>query len=128
MSGRHSVALSLGSNCGDREGAVAEAEEWLTAILVGARGSDAYETAPVGSGTRPYLNAVVLGETDLSDCQLNAMLKAYETSHGRDDESRRRGDVPIDIDLVVSDGKVLRPRDFACSFFTIGYYSLTSLR
>lgn len=118
---RHMVWLGLGSNCGDRSRSMSMAIEWLGGILEDAEFSHVYETSPVGSGTRPYLNAVVSGWTVLDDESLNLTLKAYERMHGRDDAARCRGDVPVDIDLVVSGGKVLRPRDWGCAFFRIGY-------
>lgn len=117
----HTVALSLGSNCGDRERAIREAVKWLTGVLEETRACGSYETEAIGGGTRPYLNSVVEARTGLSDGHLNALLKEYERAHGRDEAARTRGDVPIDIDLVVSDGRILRPRDYTADFFQIGF-------
>ena len=64
-----SVAIALGSNLGNRDAAIAFAVERLSAILTGLRVSEVIETWPVGEGTdnqNLYLNAVVVGETDLS--------------------------------------------------------------
>ncbi|MDE7159952.1 MAG: 2-amino-4-hydroxy-6-hydroxymethyldihydropteridine diphosphokinase [Muribaculaceae bacterium] len=121
----HRVTLGVGCNCGDRHSAMTLAMEWLCTLLTGARCSAIYETEPVGGGTRNYLNAVVTGETLLSDTELNTLLKEYEYAHGRDAEARRRGDVWIDIDLVMSADNLLRPFDFSQDFFLQGYSELT---
>ena len=47
-----------------------------------------------------------------------------EYDFGRDSEARERGDVPLDVDIVLFDAEIVRPRDFSQSFFRIGYESL----
>ncbi len=120
------VVIGVGSNCGDRDAAMADAIRELLGLLSGGRASSVYETPAAGGGTRPYLNAVVAGVTTLPDAELNRRLKRYEVLHGRDLASRLRGDVPIDLDLVLSGGEVVRPRDFSQRFFRIGYEELHS--
>lgn len=120
----HEVVIGVGSNCGDRESSMADAIAELLDMLDEASASHIYETPAAGGGTRPYLNAVVTGQTGLDDAELNRQLKRYEVLHGRDVASRLRGDVPIDLDLVFSGGELLRPRDYAQDFFRIGYDAL----
>ena len=124
MNDELNVVLSLGSNCGDRESAVAEAAGWLSRMLDGFSCSDIYETRAIGHDGPDYMNAVVIGSTKLTLAELEASCKAYELSHGRDEQSRREKRVPVDIDIVMANSDVLRPRDFSCGFFRKGYLSL----
>lgn len=124
----HEVVIGVGSNCGDRAAAMAMALDWLRGQLCRVEVSAVYETDAVGSDPRPYLNAVVIGQTALSDRDFDARLKGYELLSGRDASARARGDVPVDIDLVASAGTVLRPRDFASAFFRTGYAELMNAR
>lgn len=119
------IVLSLGSNCGDRETNVREAAAWLGMHLSGMRCSGIYETPEVHGNGSPYFNAVVIGETDNDYETFNQELKHYELLAGRDDTCRRMGLVPIDIDIVVWNGDILRPFDYSARFFTIGYRTLT---
>lgn len=84
-----------------------------------------YETPAVGhkaSGT--YLNAVAEATTETNMEQTEALLKRLEIEAGRDAEARARGEVPLDIDIVIWDGEIVRHRDYSQSFFQIGYRSL----
>ncbi|MDE6578717.1 MAG: 2-amino-4-hydroxy-6-hydroxymethyldihydropteridine diphosphokinase [Muribaculaceae bacterium] len=115
------VVLSLGSNCGDRVSAVRDACKWLLTQLENGRSSDIYETQSVGSAGNPYMNAVVSGEYPGNEKSLEALCKQYESEHGRTAEARLRKEVPIDIDIVLADSEVLRPKDYSCWFFQKGY-------
>ncbi len=116
--------FSVGSDYGDRAEAVKEAIAWLSTVLVDCKSSDVYETPPVGHRGSNYMNAVVIGKSDLDADDLDHLCKEYEFSHGRDAEARNNGQVPVDIDIVVADGNVVRPKDFKCNFFKIGYCQL----
>ena len=114
------VVFSLGSDCGDREASVAKGISWLRNILGGCRVSSIYATPDCHGGFKEYMNAVVSGYTDLSASRLEAMCKEFEVECGRTPECRAKGDVPIDVDIVIYDGKILRERDYAQEFFRIG--------
>lgn len=121
------VVIGLGSNCGDRSKAVAEAIDWLHNLLNEAEASDIYETPAYGDVGGPYMNAVVRG-VYRNNCTLDRLeceCKGYELSHGRDAEARSRNLVPIDIDIVMAGDEILRSADFSRSFFQIGYQQLT---
>lgn len=113
--------FSIGSNCGDRLNNVREGLNWLSQYLYGFKSSSIYPTPDCQGGVKIYFNAVACGTTQLSAALLIQMCKQYELSHGRDQEKRLSGDVPIDIDLVVFNDSVLRPNDFKREFFKIGY-------
>lgn len=113
------VVLSVGSNDETRADRVRCAIEWLCGILTSAVASHIYPTMPVRGAKGSYVNAVVRGFTmDLPT--LETQLKQYEIANGRDASARAAGRVPIDIDVVIAGGHVLRPRDFGCDFFRIG--------
>lgn len=116
--------FSIGSDFGDREETVREAIIWLRSILADCRCSDVYETPPVGHVGSNYVNAVVIGYSDRSIEELDRLCKEYEISHGRDNVARRNKIVPVDIDIVMANDEVLRPKDFKCNFFRIGYCRL----
>lgn len=125
MSRRH-IIVSLGSNCGDRAAAVAKAMEWLRLRLNEFRESGIYETPSCGHAGSNYMNAVVSGKCICDLPHFEKECKLYEESEGRDGECRRLNLVPIDIDVVVCDDMVLRPKDYAREFFKIGYRQITS--
>lgn len=111
----------IGSNCGDRNGNVAAALVWLRGMLTDFHNSSIYATPDCKGGERRYLNAVCCGKTLLDPSELEARCKEFETACGRDAAARAAGDVPIDVDLVVYDGEVLRRKDYGCEFFIKGH-------
>ena len=97
------AALALGSNLGDRtatlRAAVAELAATSGVELVAV--STAYETTPVGGphGQPPYLNAVVVVDTDLAPADLLARAHEVEAAHGRV-RAERWGPRTLDVDLL----------------------------
>ncbi|MBD5356410.1 MAG: 2-amino-4-hydroxy-6-hydroxymethyldihydropteridine diphosphokinase [Bacteroides sp.] len=116
--------FSLGSDWGNRAEAVKSALDWLSSFLEGFECSDIYETPPVGHKGSNYINAVAKGNSAIEPREMERMCKQYELEHGRDTDARKEKRVPIDIDIVVANGKVLRKKDYACDFFKIGYSQL----
>lgn len=116
----------IGSNCGDRKGNVATALVWLSGRLSDFRHSSIYATPDCHGGQREYLNAVCSGYTALIPSEIETLCKEYEKSCGRNAAARAAGDVPIDVDLVVYDGEVLRRKDHGSEFFRKGYMEIFS--
>lgn len=117
----HVAVLSLGSNCGDRIYNVRKALDWIGSITEECNMSPIYETPEIHGIGNPYMNAVCKCKTDITLPTIIELTKRYELENGRDEECRKRGDVPIDIDVVVWDENTIRPQDYARSFFKIGY-------
>lgn len=121
--------LSIGSNCGDKCLHVNDCINWLKnhdKIEV-LKSSDIYETPELyGTGT-PYNNAVVEIITDMTIEELKEQTKIYEINAGRDCDCRRRGLVPIDVDIVIWNDDIIRPKDYMCEFFRIGYSSMRNV-
>lgn len=118
------IIVSLGSNYGNRTRNVEEAILWMNNVADRCKNSSIYETTEIHGIGKPYMNAVLKGRTAISFDLLQEMMKAYEIEHGRTMERRARGEVPIDIDIVIWDSKVIRPLDFGREFFKIGYSQL----
>ncbi len=114
------VIICLGANDGDREKAVVKALEWLGKYLRPMKSSPLYETPDSHGGPKRYVNAVCRGVTSLSLKELEAATKEYEKSNGRDALARSQGIVPIDMDVVVFDNKVIREKDSRASYFLAG--------
>ena len=115
------VVLSIGANCGARKETVGRAISWLREILRDLKSSEIYETPCVGKDGAPYMNAVVSGVYTGGLKELESSLKHYELEKGRTSECRERGEVPLDIDIVMADEKVLKEWDFRQKFFNLGY-------
>ncbi len=94
--------MAVGSNVGDRDAHLAHARARLaglprTRLLAASR---VEETAPVGPVPQgPYLNQMVLLETELAPAELLAQLHAIEAERGR---VRREqwGPRTLDLDIV----------------------------
>ncbi len=102
MSGITEVALSLGSNLGDRSAQLAGALRALdTDLLVDMRVSGVYETAPVAvNEAQPdYLNLCVVGLCELSPDELLKRCRSLEKAAGRESKGRRRSRT-LDLDLL----------------------------
>jgi dihydroneopterin aldolase/2-amino-4-hydroxy-6-hydroxymethyldihydropteridine diphosphokinase len=97
------VVLALGSNLGDRLGALQRAVDELAATpgLDISAVSPVYETAPVGGPEQPdYLNAVVLAEASRPAGELLRRAQEIETAAQRTREVRW-GPRTLDIDMIV---------------------------
>lgn len=103
------VVVSFGSNIGDRQRYILAAARQVASWLSSFRLSPIIETAPVGTGTEsdpPYLNAVGVGESNLSAQQLLSRLQAIEAAAGR---TRPYPNAPrtLDLDLILSGSEIL---------------------
>lgn len=117
----HLIVISLGSNIVRREESVMVALTALREICSDGVDSGVYLTRPVSGVGDDYANAVFRGSYDGEPEELSARLKQMEMMAGRDEAARERGEVPIDLDLVIVDGVVVRPKDFARDYFARGF-------
>jgi 2-amino-4-hydroxy-6-hydroxymethyldihydropteridine diphosphokinase len=103
---RVTVAISLGSNLGDREAHLAFARHQLALNFTDFRMSSIVETAPVDAvgdaiaGTPPFLNAAAVGDTDAPAEAVLRSLQGFEQARGR---LRPYPNAPrtLDLDLVL---------------------------
>lgn len=116
-----SVVISIGSNCGEREANVKRAIEWLKTILIEPECSEIYETPCALKGNKTYLNAVISGFYSGVGYELDDMLKIKEHEWGRSAECRERGEVPVDMDIVIENNEIVKDWDYNQKFFQIGF-------
>jgi 2-amino-4-hydroxy-6-hydroxymethyldihydropteridine diphosphokinase len=102
------VAISLGSNLGDRRAHLDFAVSRLQASLDSVRVSRYYQTDPVGvPGPQPlFLNAAVTGETAASPRELLAALMAIEHERGRERPFQNAART-LDLDLILAGALVM---------------------
>jgi 7,8-dihydro-6-hydroxymethylpterin-pyrophosphokinase len=124
------VLISLASNDGQEKN-LSKAREALAQVLISPVYTPAIWTEPYTSHPSPhtshpsphtshpsphtshlYLNQLVSAQTDLDSNELNDRLKEIEKAQGRDDEARRQGIVPVDLDLLQHDGCRFHQRDW----------------
>ena len=95
------VVIALGSNLGDRKGTLDEAVEELRKMITITKVSSYIETDPVGGPEQPdYLNAVLIGESELSPTDLLSTMQEIELAAGRE-RIERWGARTLDLDLIV---------------------------
>lgn len=117
----NAVVLSIGSNSADREARMTNCIAWLRDNATLTKLSSVYNS-PASNGKDPdYLNAVAEIATALTHPELNNLLKDYERQCGRTPQSKSLGSIPIDIDIVMWNGNVLRQKDFAQYYFAKGW-------
>ena len=103
--------LGLGSNEGDRLANLSAARAALERHGIEVTGaSSVYETAPQGEVTdqADFLNACLRIRTELEPEQLLDACKQVERELGREPGGVRHGPRPIDVDVLLLDGRVHR--------------------
>ena len=105
------VVLGLGSNLGDREAHLASAVGELRRLDPALSVSSLYETDPVGGPPQgPYLNLVVVLETDLAPRELLAEAHRLEQQAGRV-RTVRNGPRTLDVDLLLAGAERIESDD-----------------
>jgi len=101
------AAIGLGSNLGDRSRFIADAIGALSELGTLEQVSSLYETAPVGGPEQgPYLNAVVVIDTDLSAREVIERCLEIEQQAGRE-RRERWGPRTLDLDLLLYGGETI---------------------
>ena len=105
------VYLSLGSNVGQREVQLRDAQLRLATIGRVSAVSPVYETEPVEFTAQPwFLNCAVAIETDQTPQQLMAAILRIEEEMGRR-RVQKKGPRSIDIDILLFDDLVLESKE-----------------
>ena len=114
---KHKLLLCLGSNFQSEE-KVSAAKVLLEANFSNLRFSDARLTAPLNMQRKtPFLNQLVVAETDKESTEVRRMLKAMERELGRTEHSKSEGIIPIDIDLLEWDSEVIHSEIIKNKYF-----------
>lgn len=117
--------IGLASNRKEGEEILHQTIEKLSRDFRSARFSNCYLTDPVGScSKRMYWNCTGIIETNLDLDTLKNSFKTMEREAGRTPDSKLTGDIPLDIDVVVWNNRVIRPRDWEQPYFQTGLKQL----
>ena len=121
-SSSNQFVISVGSNIDKKENIINRVIAHLDTIFARLISSSIYTTDALNGKDAPYSNCVVAYLTDdLSSEDIVSTLKQVERVFGRTPELKSRGIVPIDLDLVIYKGFILRERDFNYDYFQIGW-------
>lgn len=112
--------LSFGSNAPGREQFMARAGEWLNRNFSNVETSGIYSSPALNGKSPDYLNMVARGDSEVSVSELNAAAKAFERAQGRTPESKLRGAIELDIDIIAADRTILRPAELTRAYFIRG--------
>lgn len=124
LSNMTSFVIGLASNTDDAEFQMEQAVQSLQTIFKKASVSSFYQSASISGDGSTYTNAVMAGLTEMNHNELSEKLKKLELKHGRDEQARREKRVPLDLDLVIWDGRIERQNDFEQPYFNRGYREL----
>ena len=106
------VAISLGSNLGDREAWISFGVQAVARELEELQVSALYETTPDLLEDQPlFLNACCTGRTRLTPRQLLSQLQDAERAAGRDRSGPRYGPRTLDLDLLLYGDQVIEDPD-----------------
>jgi len=95
------TVIALGSNLGDSKSIFSEAIIQIGKSVEVESISKFYETIPVGGPEQPnYLNAVLIGDTQIPPLELLTQLQSIENGAGRVREERW-GPRTLDLDLII---------------------------
>ena len=120
----HTCLLCMGSNI-EPSSCLSAARSALLPHFPSIRFSKEMVTEAIGSGfLSPFHNQVASFTTSLSAEEVRTILKGIEQSQGRLPEDKVQGVVKLDIDLLMYDEQVLKPKDMEREFVKEGMKSL----
>lgn len=120
----NTLTISIGSNSKDRDWQIKNCIEWLKSILKDTKVSSIYNSPAVSGADPDYMNAVMNGKCKETFDKIIAKLKEYETVCGRTPASKLEGIIPLDLDIVLWNGIIIRERDYNHSYFQKGWIEL----
>lgn len=116
--------LAIGSNCGDREENILKGLSLLSLYCSIVRKSEIFESADIQGHGQQYLNMVLEVKTVSDAFNFNNEIKRIEKTIGRDEHARAKGEVPVDIDIVIWENTIVRPTDYHSDYFKRGLEGL----
>lgn len=118
------IVLSLGSNK-DQEKNIAEAGRRLSGCYDSICFSEPVYTEPIGiCCTGLFLNQVAVAYVEQQPEEVITLLKSIESDLQRTPQGKAAGIVPIDIDLLQWNDRVLKPDDMERAYIVEGLHSL----
>ena len=120
----HTCLLCLGSNL-DGATRLSAARSALHSHFQDIRFSEELVTEAIGSGfLSPFHNQVASFTSTLEADSIRQLLKGIEQTQGRLPEDKAQGIVKLDIDLLMYDAFVLKPKDMEREFVKRGIKEL----
>lgn len=102
------------------------ARSWLLTEFAAADLSDIYSTPALNGRSADYLNMVARVSTELPLAELTAQCKEFEAECGRTPESKSRGSIEMDVDIMQYGDDILRSNEWTRDYFLIGLNQLES--
>lgn len=125
--GIHWMVLTIGSNT-DAQRHVAYVERALGEHFSVCKATQPVQTVPIDFpyASADFTNIVLVAKTTLSQNEVYTILKQLEADCGRTPQSRQTHPelVPMDLDLIVWDGEVCKPRDLTRPYVQSGLAAL----
>lgn len=118
------AVICLGSNVDCRRAKIDGAIDGLGGVCEVLESTGIYETEADNHTDAPFFNLVMRCRCTLSLDEMLACCKELEARAGRLSESKATGIMPLDVDIIVWDGRVIDPRQYAKPYFTLGYKRL----
>lgn len=120
----HTAVLTLGSNVA-RAACIIEAARAAIDRVAEVRAYSGAYLSPDDTGAgADYLNAVLELTTTLSLSEMADFAAGLEQRSGRTADSKSRGVMPLDVDIVVWDTEVIKPYDTTRPYFRTGYQKI----
>ncbi|MDO5571906.1 MAG: 2-amino-4-hydroxy-6-hydroxymethyldihydropteridine diphosphokinase [Bacteroidales bacterium] len=122
----NNILVSLGSNVSQSVNILNDAILKIKDMASEARFSSVYETDPEGEHKHSkYKNCIGEMSTNLDYDNLKDLFKNMEVTAGRKPEMKINGIVPLDIDIVIWNQKVIRPKDLSMEYIKQGLMELS---
>lgn len=119
------VVLALGANA-DAEENMRQAQRLLKDLVDGLRCSTPVWTEPIGIKSGPFLNCVATGVSHRAYQELYTRMKAIERACGNSASRRRRGEIAMDIDILLYGDRRYHPGDWERAYIQEGMKELFS--
>lgn len=121
------ILISLGSNMPCGKGNMESAIKKIRAKATFARFSSIYDTDPIGKHKHArYKNCVGQIHSTEPFEYWHSFFKSLEVEMGRNELLRAQGDVPLDIDIVIWNEDVIRPRDLMADYLKEGLQEIAT--
>lgn len=122
------VWLSIGSNIPDGDMIISQVHKDIRTILINCFFSTLYKTKALNGISPDYFNCVAYGLTSQELSDLKIIFKNLEKSYGRTQESKSKGLIELDIDIVLFEGEIIKLYDYENDYFQKGYLEIKNKR
>lgn len=118
----HTCLLCMGSNL-DALLHLKNAEDALQRLFPDIEWGGIVETVPEKiENPQPFLNRAARFRTSLPMTEVRNILKQIEQTNGRTPDSKKKGRIPLDIDLLSYDQQILKPEDWQKEYVRLAFH------